>query len=140
MDHEGDGDTNSNWCTRNDHLRFDKRAGRVKNLRMIGDHQNYIIVEIGQKYWEESWRLEETCCHLLIAEWQKKCCSSQRNLGSICCSLFSLQLTSNTQPFRIKCERYIFLKKCVRSSLLLTMFPCIMVMAIQHNINCFRVI
>ena len=40
-------------------------------------------------------------------------------LGSICCSLFCLQLTSHTQPFRIKCERYIFLKKCVRSSLLL---------------------
>ena len=30
---------------------------------------------------------------------RKKCCYSQRNLGSICCSLFSLQLTSHTQPF-----------------------------------------
>ena len=28
-----------------------------------------------------------------------------------------------SQPFRIKWERYIFLKKCVRSSLLLIMFP-----------------
>ena len=28
-----------------------------------------------------------------------------------------------SQPFRIKCERYIFLKKCVRSSLLLILFP-----------------
>ena len=27
-----------------------------------------------------------------------------------------------SQPFRIKCERYIFLKKCVRSSLLLILF------------------
>ncbi len=49
----------------------------------------------------------------------KKCCYSQRNLGSICCSLFRLQLTSHTQPFRNpfenKEERYIFLKKCVRS-------------------------
>ena len=34
------------------------------------------------------------------AEWEKKCCYSQRNLGSICCSLFSLHLTSHTQPFR----------------------------------------
>ena len=38
---------------------------------------------------------------------------------------------TNINPFatlsRIKCERYIFLKKCVRSSLLLTMFPCIVV-------------
>ena len=31
---------------------------------------------------------------------RKKCCYSQRNLGSICCSLFRLQLTSHTQPFR----------------------------------------
>ena len=33
---------------------------------------------------------------------RKKCCYSQRNWGSICCSLFSLQLTCNTtfsQPF-----------------------------------------
>ena len=30
---------------------------------------------------------------------RKKCCYSQRNLVSICCSLFSLQLTSHTQPF-----------------------------------------
>ena len=39
---------------------------------------------------------------------------------------------------RIKCERYIFLKKCVRSSLLLILFPhvylyrCICSTAIQH--------
>ena len=31
---------------------------------------------------------------------RKKCCYSQRNLGSVCCRLFSLQLTSHTQPFR----------------------------------------
>ena len=29
---------------------------------------------------------------------RKKCCYSQRNLGSICCNLFRLQLTSHTQP------------------------------------------
>ena len=50
---------------------------------------------------------------------RKKCSYSQRNLGSIYCSLFRLQLTSHTQPFRnlsrIECERYIFLKKCLRS-------------------------
>ena len=56
---------------------------------------------------------------------RKKSCYSQRNLGSICCRLLRLQLTSHTQPFRnsfatlsrIKREMYIFLKKCVRSSL-----------------------
>ena len=30
---------------------------------------------------------------------RKKCCYSQRNLGSICCGQFRLQLTSHTQPF-----------------------------------------
>ena len=44
------------------------------------------------------------------------------------CSVSNSPLTHNpfttfSQPFRIKCERYIFLKKCVRSSLLLIMFP-----------------
>ena len=34
------------------------------------------------------------------AEKEKKCCYSQRNWGSICCSMFSLQLTSHAQPFR----------------------------------------
>ena len=42
---------------------------------------------------------------------RKKCCYSQRNLGSICCSLFRLQLTSHTTLSRIKCERYIFFKE-----------------------------
>ena len=51
------------------------------------------------------------------AEWERSA-AIVRNLGSICCSLFSLQLASHTQPFRIKCERYIFLKNCVCSSLL----------------------
>ena len=62
---------------------------------------------------------------------RKRCCYSQRNLGSICCSLSPspthLSHITNTNPFatlsRIKCERYIFLKKCVPSSILLIMFP-----------------
>ena len=43
-----------------------------------------------------------------------------------------------SQPFRIKCERYIFLKKCV-CSLLLILFPhvyvygCICITAMQHT-------
>ena len=44
------------------------------------------------------------------------------------CSVSNSPLTNNpfvtlSQPFRIKCERYIFLKKCLRSSLLLILFP-----------------
>ena len=34
-----------------------------------------------------------------LSRMRKKCCYSQRNLGSICCSLFRPQLTSHTQPF-----------------------------------------
>ena len=53
----------------------------------------------------------------------KKCCYGQRNLASICCSLSPspthLSHITNMKPIatlsRIKCERYIFLKKCVRS-------------------------
>ena len=29
----------------------------------VGAYPKYTIVEIGKKYWEESWRLEKTCCH-----------------------------------------------------------------------------
>ena len=50
----------------------------------------------------------------------KKCCyGREKNFGSICSSPFSISnspLTHNQhQPFQIKCERYIFIKKCVRS-------------------------
>ena len=62
---------------------------------------------------------------------RKKCCYGQRNFGSICGSLSPspthLSHITNINPFttlsRIKCERYIFIKKCVRSSLLSIMFP-----------------
>ena len=50
---------------------------------------------------------------------RKKCCYGQKNLGSICSSLSPspshLSHTRNIILSRIKCERYIFIKKCVRS-------------------------
>ena len=55
-----------------------------------------------------------------------------------------LSHTTLSQPFRIKCERYIFLKKCVHLSLLLIMFPhvyvysCICITAIQHLLLIFN--
>ena len=65
------------------------------------------------------------------AEWGRSAAIIQRNLASICCSLFPspthLSHITNINPFatlsRIKCKRYIFLKKCVRTSLLLIVFP-----------------
>ena len=38
---------------------------------------------------------------------RKKCCYSQRKFGSICYSLFRLQLTSHTQPFRNPFEKSV---------------------------------
>ena len=74
------------------------------------------------------------------AEWEKKCCYSQYvAVCSVSNSLLSQ--TTLSQPFRIKCERYIFLKKCVRSSLLLILIPhvyvysCICITAIQHRLS-----
>ena len=66
---------------------------------------------------------------------RKKCCYHTEELGvNMWQSVpFPIHLShiTNINPFatlsRIKCERYIFLKKCVCSSLLLTMLPCIVV-------------
>ena len=54
------------------------------------------------------------------ARMRKKCCYGQKNLGSICSSLSPspthLSHTTNINPFENKeRERYIFIKKCVRS-------------------------
>ena len=73
---------------------------------------------------------------------RKKCCYNTEELGvnmwQSVPSPTHLSYIININPFatlsRIKCERYIFLNKCVRSSLLLCfcmyMYSCIM--AIQH--------
>ena len=44
-----------------------------------------------------------------------------------------LSHTTLSQPFRIKCERYIFLKKCARSSLLLILFPHVYIYIYTYN-------
>ena len=69
------------------------------------------------------------------AKTRKKCCYGQKNFGSICSSLSPspthLSHTTNITLSRIKCERYIFIKKCVHSFIefviMLTMFPHIFV-------------
>ena len=67
---------------------------------------------------------------------RKKCCYSQKSWGSICCSFVQspthLSHITLSQPLRIKCERYIFLKNCVRSSLLCWLCFC-MHMSMLHN-------
>ena len=46
-EHEGNGDTNCNLSTWNDHQRLNKRAGGVGNRRPSRVHLNYSIVQVG---------------------------------------------------------------------------------------------
>ena len=49
MKYESDGNTNCNWCIRNDSQRLGGGASRLGNQRASGDHQNYIcLVDIDQ--------------------------------------------------------------------------------------------
>ena len=45
VEHEGDGDTNCNWCTWNDPQRLRRNTGRIGNERKNEDHPNDSIVE-----------------------------------------------------------------------------------------------
>ena len=47
MEHEGDGDTNCNWCTQNNPQRIDKETERLKNKRS-GNNTDYSIIKIDQ--------------------------------------------------------------------------------------------
>ena len=47
MEHESDGDSSCNWCTRYSHQRIGKGTGGLGNKRTSGDRPNYDIVEIG---------------------------------------------------------------------------------------------
>ena len=54
----------------------------------------------------------------LQAKMRKNCCYCQKNLGqysSLSLSRSQLSHATNISLSRIKCERYIFIKKCVRS-------------------------
>ena len=70
---------------------------------------------------------------------RKKCCYSQKSWGSICCCFCSVSnspLTHNPfVPFRIKCERYIFLKNCVRPSLLCWLCFCMFMSILQSSFS-----
>ena len=48
MEHESDGDTNPNRCTRYCHQSIIKGTGKLGNNRTSGDHPNYCVIEIGQ--------------------------------------------------------------------------------------------
>ena len=81
--------------------------------------------QLGTRCRSESQRQTEGFGPLVTHGWAtpakmwKKCCYGQKNLGQYVAVCPRLQLTSHTQPTstlsRIKCERYIFIKKCVHS-------------------------
>ena len=41
MEHQDYGDTNYNWCTRNNPPRLNKESGRIRNQGTSGDHPDY---------------------------------------------------------------------------------------------------
>ena len=48
MGHEGDGDANCSWCSRNNLQRIGKRTERRGNQRTSGDQPDYNIIKISQ--------------------------------------------------------------------------------------------
>ena len=56
-EHEDDGDTSCKLSTRNNH------KGLVKELEDLDAQLVRKTLKERPEYWEESWRLEETCCH-----------------------------------------------------------------------------
>ena len=48
MKHDGDTDTNCNWCPWSNPQRFDKGAGRFRNQSMSEDHPDYSVIKIRQ--------------------------------------------------------------------------------------------
>ena len=47
-EHEGDSDTNCNWCTWNYPERIEKETRRYENQRTSGDHPGYSVIKIDQ--------------------------------------------------------------------------------------------
>ena len=56
VEHEGEGNNNCSWCAWNG-------PQKLGNQREDGDHPDYSMGWEEPKYWEGSWKHEETCCH-----------------------------------------------------------------------------
>ena len=48
MEHESDGDTNSNWRARYSHQRIGSGTRGLENIKTSGDHPDYYIIKISQ--------------------------------------------------------------------------------------------
>ena len=62
MDYESDSDTDFNWRTRYSHQRIVKEAVNleIKEKRSLSKLK---YSWYRQEYWEESWKVEDTCCN-----------------------------------------------------------------------------
>ena len=49
IEHEGDWDSNCNWCAQNNLQKLSEGTGRTENQRKSRDHPNDSIIKIGQK-------------------------------------------------------------------------------------------
>ena len=63
MEHKSEDYTNCNWCSRYSHRSITKGTGWLGNKRTSWDHFELQHYWEWPEYWEESLRLEETCCH-----------------------------------------------------------------------------
>ena len=104
MEHEGDGDTNSIQS-------LGKGSGRVRNRTMIlttpllrlDRTPRKVLMTWGDllsprqpEYWEESWRLEGTCCHSNSSERPSANAGEKNSQGVIIITIIIRQDTTKT--------------------------------------------
>ena len=51
MEHESNGDTNSNWCALYNSQSFDKGIGRLTKQKTNGDNLDYSEYELSSRYY-----------------------------------------------------------------------------------------
>ena len=113
--------TGSRWMSNNYITRWHRRLGSVSQFESVRVQFQW---QLGTRCRSESQRQTEGLrppgpTGEQPSRMRKKCCDGQRDMGSICGSLSPapthLSHITNINPFatlsRIKCERYIFLKK-----------------------------
>ena len=144
----------SRWMSNNYITRFHRRLELVGVRVGLFEVGVPVAVPVGDKMpaWESACRLRACSPQWPPVEqpnrMRKRCCYGQKNLRSICSSLFPspthLSHITYINPFatlsRIKCEWYIFLKKCVRSFIIVdyvSVYSCICVCGYTtHRVPC----
>ena len=102
MEHEGDGDTNCNRCTRYNRQRIGKWTGRLGNKRPPPRLKHYYD---RPEYREEFWRLEETCCHSNSSEKPSANACEKNSQRSKIIIMIKRETSSNQRKRK---KRYVF--------------------------------